>query len=495
MKTSRKFHDGKAYTSSNDSYYLLPFRFHVLDASTEVLVNEVGDYLIVERGTAHRIVERKIPHNDPLYADLLANFFVSETPIPDLIDVLATRYRTKKSFLDSFTSLHILVLTLRCDHSCQYCQVSRQSEDGFQYDMSKRVLDKAIELVFMSPSEDLTIEFQGGEPLLSFDLLVYAVERIKSINLKARRQITFVLCSNLSRLNRDILSFCGVNNILISTSLDGPAFLHNANRPRSGVPSHELALNGIAMCREVLGDDRVSALMTTSSLSLAHPIEIVEEYVARGFMSIFLRPLNPFGYARKARRSDVDEAKKFLEFYKAALGRVIEYNLKGIHLVEEYATIILTKILTPFPVGFVDLQSPNGIINSVVLYNYDGYVYVSDEARMLAEEGDYSFRLGHVERDSYGDMFYGERAREIAQVWANEGLPGCSECGFQAYCGADPVRNHATQGDMVGFRPNNSFCTKNMGIIAHLFELMRANKQIEQLFRSWVGKRTYETSC
>lgn len=71
-------------------------------------------------------------------------------------------------------------------------------------------------------------------------------------------------------------------------------------------------------------------------------------------------------------------------------------------MIEEFAAIILRKILTPWCTGFVDLQSPAGIINSVLVYNYDGYLYASDESRMLAEEGDYTFRIGSV-KECYED--------------------------------------------------------------------------------------------
>ena len=61
-----------------------------------------------------------------------------------------------------------------------------------------------------------------------------------------------------------------------------------------------------------------------------------------------------------------------------------------------YASIILNKLLSTFDAGYVDLQSPTGAGQSVVVYNYDGYVYPSDEARMLAETGDKSLRLGRI---------------------------------------------------------------------------------------------------
>ena len=93
-------------------YYLLPFRFERFEDS-ELLVNEVGDYLFCPQGTAARIVNREISEDEELYHDLLANIFISPTPIPPTIDILAARLRTKKAFLDSFTALHIFVLTLR----------------------------------------------------------------------------------------------------------------------------------------------------------------------------------------------------------------------------------------------------------------------------------------------------------------------------------------------------------------------------------------------
>ena len=66
---------------------------------------------------------------------------------------------------------------------------------------------------------------------------------------------------------------------------------------------------------------------------------------------------------------------------------------------------------------------------------------------MLAEYHDYTFRLGHV-TDNYENLFYGDKAQQIALIWGTEFIAGCADCAFQSYCGADPVRNHSTQNDM-----------------------------------------------
>jgi len=321
--------------------------------------------------------------------------------------------------------------------------------------------------------------------LLAFEKIRYAVMLAISLNEERRKKISFVICTNSTIHSDEILDFCSQYNILISTSLDGPEFLHNANRKISKGSSYERVIAGIEIFRHALGHDQVSALMTTSGLSLDYPIEIIDEYVNNGFNSIFLRPISPYGFALKNPKKNKYETDRFLEFYNRGLNYIIDLNLKGISFSEDYASIILRKMLTPFPTSYVDLQSPAGLINSVVVYNYDGHVYASDESRMLAENRDYTFKLGHVS-DSYQSLFHGEKALNLANHWSNESLAGCADCAIHEYCGADPVFHYATQGDMDGYRPTSSFCRKNMTIIKSIFNLMDQRHEVLPIFDSWI---------
>jgi len=486
-KKTRKFND-EGYYSEVKSYHLLPFRFHRLNAEKEILVNEVGDFLIVPTGTAEKVILKAVSkHGDnELYNDLLSNFFISEDIISPLLHVLEARYRTKKSFLDNFTALHIFVISLRCEHTCHYCQVSRVTENKDDFDMSFYHIDEGIKIMMQSPNKYLTMEFQGGEALLAFDKIKYAVGKAKEAAIIYQKEMSFVICTNLAPLEDYMLPFMEEHEIMISTSLDGPGFIHNKNRHRPQKNSYEVTIEGLDKCRNALGEERISALLTTTTLSLDYPSEIVDEYIKQGFRNIFLRPISPYGFATHNEKKNKYQTERFLEFYKEAFGRILQYNKEGYYIREDYATIILKKILTPFPVGYVDLQSPAGLINNVIVFNYDGKIYASDEARMLAEMKDFKFQLGTLGVETYDAIFYGEKAFEIAEVWTNESLAGCSECAFQNYCGADPVLHHATQGDMYGYRPTSVFCQKNMEIIRYLFELMDQDKSIERIFRSWI---------
>ena len=192
----------------------------------------------------------------------------------------------------------------------------------------------------------------------------------------------------------------------------------------------------------------------------------------------------------KAIGYDVEE---FVEFYKKALAYIIELNKDGLTFPEAFATMLLRKILTPFPIGYVDLQSPAGAGFGVVVYNYDGDVYASDESRMLAEMKDPSFRLGNVLENTYEEVFFGEQMQLIATASCNEALAGCSECAFQPYCGADPVYHYATQGDMYGNRAVSGFCKKHMQVFRHLFDLiLNGDQDTQRIFWSWINEESVE---
>jgi His-Xaa-Ser system radical SAM maturase HxsB len=451
-----------------------------------VLTNDVGEFYVTNRETLEVLVRHQLSTASHEYNDLKAKHFIIDTDSSVAIDLLALKARTKLRRLADFTGLHLFVVSLRCEHSCPYCQVSRQSDDRVAYDMTKETAERALDLVFRSPAPAIKIEFQGGEPLLNFPLIRYIIERAETLNETHRRDLQFVIASNLALLDDEILRFCDPHGVLFSTSLDGPRDLHNRNRPRPGGDSYERAILGIKRVRQELGRDRVSALMTTTEASLGRARDIVDEYVAQNFGGIFLRPLSPYGFALKTKWYKAYDVDRWLQFYFEGLDYILELNKAGHFFAEYYAATILTKMLTPFETGYVDLMSPAGIGIAAVVYNYDGDVYASDEGRMLAEMGDTTFRLGNVNRNTYEEIFLSEcLLAPLEQSFAGS-APMCSECAFEPWCGADPVFHHATQGDFVGHKPTSSFCQRNMAIFRRLVDLTRSDDAVRRIFLRWV---------
>jgi uncharacterized protein len=143
---------------------------------------------------------------------------------------------------------------------------------------------------------------------------------------------------------------------------------------------------------------------------------------------------------------------EWLEFYKRGLNYIIELNRKGLFFVEHFAALILRKMLTPYDTGFVNLQSPAGLGIAAIVFNYNGEVYPSDEARMKAEMGDRTFRMGHLLINSYEEMMLSPAFLSIIEDTVAETVPMCEECAFLPYCGSDPDYHYATQGDFVGHK-------------------------------------------
>lgn len=158
--------------AKESSYRLLPFRFARLDnhhSENILLTAETGEYLFVSEKQLKDLVHKAVEKGSAHYKDLLARHFIFEPHGHDPIPEMAAQYRSRKSFVLDGAALHIFVVTLRCNHTCQYCQVSRAPLGGSGHDMSAEHAALAVDRLFESPSPVITVEFQGGEPLLAFD--------------------------------------------------------------------------------------------------------------------------------------------------------------------------------------------------------------------------------------------------------------------------------------------------------------------------------------
>jgi His-Xaa-Ser system radical SAM maturase HxsB len=473
-----------ATTLSPHSWQLLPLRFHRLDTDSVVLTSLVGEHVFVAPDELDAVVDGTCTDQE-LLARLRAAHLIQLPGEKLPAELLAIKLRTRMRRLPDSTGLHIFVVTLRCEHTCRYCQVSRQPTAKNEFDMTEQTARQALELAFMSPSPHIKIEFQGGEPLLNFSLIRWITIEAKRMNKEHGKDLAFVIATNLALLDDEILDFCAAEDIYLSTSLDGPEDLHNGNRRRPGQDSWQQAVAGIKLAQDRLGMDKVSALVTTTAASLNRAAEIVDLYAELGLRGVFLRPISPYGFALRRRGGAGYEVSQWLEFYQAGLERITELCSQGVPMMEIYASIIAKKMLTNSDPGYVDLTSPAGIGIGALVYNHDGDVYASDEGRMLAEMNDRTFRLGNVHDSSYADLMLSDSLLDPLMESVTLSAPMCSTCAFEPYCGADPVFHHATAGNFLGHKAFSAFCQRNMGVFTMLLRKMRDDPYFLDLMRQW----------
>lgn len=465
-------------------YELLPFRFERLEGERVLLSNMAGEALTVSSADLTTLVNGDLDRSGALFSRLRANHFLRQPEDRAALELLALKLRTRYARLRDFTSLHLFVVTLRCDHACRYCQVSRQSADRASFDMSRATADRAIDLLFRSPNQALKVEFQGGEPLLNFDLIRYVVLSITERNRQHKRDIQFVITTTLSLISDDTLAFCREHRIVLSASLDGPEDLHNANRPRPGADSHARFVAGLEKARDVLGPEAISALMTTTAASLQRGPGIVDEYLRLGFHGIFLRHLSPYGFALKTKSYQGYDTARWLEFYEETLTYIIDLNRSGVRFTEQHAAIILRKMFSCHDPGYVDLMNPSGAGIAAIVFNYDGGVFASDESRMLMEMGDDTFRLGSVHEHGYDEIFSAPALLSALEDSFTLSAPMCADCACEPWCGADPVYHHARHGDPLGRKAESGFCQRMKGM-TRIFVKAMEDPFVAALFRRW----------
>jgi uncharacterized protein len=270
---AERFHSRNYYVPTG--YRLLPFRFGRLDNDRYVLSNDVGEHVVLPRHELVEFAEHRLSTESDAYRELKSKHMLFDDNSECALDLLALKYRSRAETIANFTGLHIFVVTLRCDHTCHYCQVSRQTEDKAAFDLTRASADLGLLFTFKTPARAIKIEFQGGEPLLNFGMIRYVVEEATTLARERGKKVSFVIASNLSRLTDEILAFCKDHGVYFSTSLDGPESLHNTHRTVRDGSSHSQTVAGIRRVREVLGSDYVSAVMTTTHKSLALVEQIV----------------------------------------------------------------------------------------------------------------------------------------------------------------------------------------------------------------------------
>jgi uncharacterized protein len=484
---------GYAPRPGMDPSFPASFRSRVVDGAV-LVTNPAGQYAFLEPAEFDAFTNGQLDPQSEAYRTLAArNFIRTELRISELRESVDLR----KSFLDFGPNLHVIEITLRCNQTCLYCHLSRVPMDEAARDMTVETADRVVDLVFQSTSPSLTLEFQGGEPLANFPVLQHVVDRALEKNRTAGKTLQFALVTNLSLMDDEKLAFLLDRRVQICTSIDGPAALHDVQRKLASGSSFATAATWIWKLNDAYqsaGLDphvyHVEGLLTTTRETLSQPRAIVDTYRELGFRALFLRPVDPFGFAAKTQRHVTFTAAEYLEFYRQAVDYMIELNLRGEQILERYAAILLTKILTGEDPNFLDLRSPCGAGIGQVAYSHDGQIFTCDEARMLHHMGDDFFRLGDVRSSTYRAAVGHDTVRAITVASNLDGSPDCASCVYNPYCGICPVYNYATQGSLHGQLRTSPWCAMLMGIQDHLFtKLRRADPQVREVLERWIAIR------
>lgn len=176
-----------------------------------------------------------------------------------------------------------LQLTQDCNFRCNYCVYSEtnnklnrnHSKRKISFDLAKKGVD-----FLLSHSRDIaspSIGFYGGEPLLEFDLLKKIVIYAESIFWG--KDIRFNITTNCSLINREIMDFFAEHDMPLLISLDGPKYMHDANRKfaANGCGTFDVIMNKLSFIKEKYPDYYKNKIMFSVVIDPSKEIDCVNE--------------------------------------------------------------------------------------------------------------------------------------------------------------------------------------------------------------------------
>lgn len=473
-----------------DTTKVAPFYFRKNKDGKYLITNEFGYYAYLEEGEFINFISWNIEpwkRQDELDSKL----FIQNNTYQDRA-LLA--YNKKNSFLAYGPPLHMIVTTLRCNHKCQYCHAAVAPMTAKNLDMTRETAEKVVDTIFYTSAPGLTIEFQWGESLVNWDIVQFIVEyaRIKAKVLQ--KTLNFSLVSNLSLMDEEKLTWLLDRGVDICTSLDGDKQTHNWQRTYKDGDSFEKVIYWIKRINEERRNRwnpeyRMWALATWTKPWLKNYKEIIDTYIDIWLTTIWLRWLNPYGFAATERDTLEYTLDEYFEFYKDAMNYILEKNKEGIFLSEMLSKVYLNKILNNTDSGYMDVRSPSGIAIWWVAYNYDGKVYASDESRMLGRMGMEDFLMTpmlETGEETYKAMANSDVTKISVQSSTLDGIPGYIDHVYKPYLGVDLIYAFTQHGNVFSNFSKDDKTRIQVSMLDYLFEKLQ-DPENEKIFRNWLN--------
>lgn len=460
------------------SYHLLPFNFEKI-GNRYLITNLAGAHLFLDGIEELIDSTKKLPKD--IEEQLISNAFIAnnEEQKVSFQKLLASSLSKKLSGALTRPYLFIVIPTLRCDHECSYCQVSRVSSNKKGFDLGNEEIPLVINKILKYGKEPYKVEFQGGEPLLRTDFIKEFVNQWEV--LAPNTEVQFVIATSLSLLDQDFVSWMKDYPIELSISLDGSKLKHDHNRILPRKSSFDELESKLKLLDEYGLRDKVGLVSTITNETINQPIDIIEAHMSLGFEDMFVRPLSPFGLASKSYSKGYSE-NDFKEYYTKLLTLLItEEEYENIR--EYNAILLLEKIFRSDTGRYVDLKTPSGHIMGALIFNYDGEVYGSDEARMIDKlYNSKSLSIGNIKDNFTLDSTTNINLLSESFIHVN---PGCEECAYLPYCGSDLMHHFSTQGDIVGDKSISRFCLYQKSMFETIFTLLE-NPEYKSRLLSWM---------
>lgn len=282
----------------------------------------------------------------------------------------------------------------------------------------------------------------------------------------------------------------GLSSMLMTRS-SAPRLTETGRRRSASVPTTTTSRRPSSETLSWLSrypEGKISALPT---VDVANPPDfdaLLDNYERYGIRSVYLRPINHQGFARKLRQGD-NVIARWNHLHSEFIDLLIARNHQtGRFLEEYYFTQCLKRVLRFDTNNYVDIWNPNFFASDYIIIDYDGRLYPTDEARMLS-------KIGRIDL-GIGDVATGIDQRKVEAL--NSGAfnhfdPDCIHCAYQPFCGTDVVDDISRYGRIDIPRPDTWFCERHLSLFDKVFEVLyRKDEPTRASLAAWLGVAAWD---
>ena len=457
---------------------VLPYNSRRIDGHY-LVSNFLGNWDFLIPDEFRRLEQLHLEEGDPLFKRLYDRGMVVQK---ENIAGLIAGYRNLNANLFADTALHIAVVTTRCNIACKYCHAATDNP----VDMNIEVARQIIKYLFEVRTPTVTLELQGGEPLLNWDVVRYLVENTRKFN-TVNKNIHICIVTNGLLLSEEKIGFLLDHGVNICISLDGPEHLHDSNRIfNKGAGSHKLVSAAIQRLKKAYKDRKmdqsINLMPTFTKQTIPFVKDVIDEHVQWGAAQIAIRAINKIGAAGQRWEEIGCTPEEFNSAWAEGMDHILELNKQGANIKERMAVVLLTKILKKEDPKYVNLMNPSGAGRAALAYDPKGDIYPSDEARMLENE---IFKLGNILKDEYETIMkspnlFAACQSSLIDLWSYNDV-------YSPWLGTCPVLNYKLQGTLVPMITRTPLHKIQHFQFDYLFKKLLEDKEAKAILEKWVG--------
>ncbi len=334
----------------------------------------------------------------------------------------------------------VLEVAQDCNLACTYCYAGGGSYGRSACLLSPDMARQAVrKLVDDSGDRDtVTLVIFGGEPLLNMPAVRAAVEEAQTLSRERGKQVFVSLTTNGTLLNSDIVEFIHINKIAVALSLDGPADLHDTNRPNLAGTGSYAAITANLEGLLSGSSAAVAARVTLTPDQWCRIEEVFYHLMQLGFHEVGIAPVSP---VRRELLPNADQEEALLQGFSA--------------LARTFLKAAQANRLLPFT-NLIDLLARLHLGQTKSVSCGAGYGYLAVDAegslyvchRLVGEE---TCRVGNL--DDGADP--GEIRRALDKLTCGK-QEMCRSCWARTLCsGGCHYENHLRE-NLLGLPPGGS---------------------------------------